>query len=208
MKFYSQSGQDKIIFENFFKNKDNGYYVDIGAHDGITFSNTYFFEQLGWKGICIEPNPVVFTKLSMNRTCEISNHAICERNGTVKFLQVGHPQGKNEYTEMLSGRASKYDMRHMNRVITESEREGVARKLIDVPASTFDNIVKEKNIDFLSIDVEGAELDIVNNINFKDYNISVITLENNFKDQTINEILLTNGYKIFQTIGADYIFYK
>ena len=48
MEFYSQYGQDKFLFENFFKEKNNGFYLDIGAHDGITLSNTYFFEKLGW----------------------------------------------------------------------------------------------------------------------------------------------------------------
>ena len=57
MKFYSQCGQDKWAYENLFKNKNDGFFIEIGADDGIHFSNTKFFEDLGWNGICIEPSP-------------------------------------------------------------------------------------------------------------------------------------------------------
>ena len=69
MKYYSQFEQDKFIYENYFINKTKGYFVDIGAHDGITFSNSKFFEELGWDGVCIEPNPKIFEK-RMNKLCE------------------------------------------------------------------------------------------------------------------------------------------
>ena len=55
-KYHSQVGQDKFINEKVFRGLRNGYFVEIGAFDGVTFSNSYFFEkELGWKGICIEP---------------------------------------------------------------------------------------------------------------------------------------------------------
>ena len=67
MNYYSQFGQDKYLNENFFHNKSNGTYVDIGAHDGITGSNTYFFDLLGWEGICFEPLPEIYNQLVINR---------------------------------------------------------------------------------------------------------------------------------------------
>lgn len=55
MKYKSQYSQDKFLNENFFKNKKNGVFIDIGAHDGITMSNSFFYEkQLGWDGLCVE----------------------------------------------------------------------------------------------------------------------------------------------------------
>ena len=64
---FSQFNQDKFIFENFFPVKSDGVFVDIGAHDGITLSNTWFFENyLGWTGYCFEPNPSLFAKLVEN----------------------------------------------------------------------------------------------------------------------------------------------
>ena len=53
MNYYSQFEQDKFVYENFFQGKTDGYFVDIGAHDGTTFSNSRFFEELGWTGVCV-----------------------------------------------------------------------------------------------------------------------------------------------------------
>ena len=63
MKFYSQFNQDNYVFNKFFKNNQNGFFLDIGEHDGVTGNNTKFFEDLGWSGVCIEPIPSVFEEL-------------------------------------------------------------------------------------------------------------------------------------------------
>ena len=58
MNFFSQTGQDRLLFEHFFRGKRNGVFVDVGAYDGTTFSNTLFFERsMGWSGLCVEPLP-------------------------------------------------------------------------------------------------------------------------------------------------------
>ena len=56
-----------------FENKKNGFFVDIGAHDGISINNTKLLEDLGWDGICIEPHPKVFQRLLLNRNCKKVN---------------------------------------------------------------------------------------------------------------------------------------
>ena len=59
-QFESQLGQDKYLFENFLKHK-NGFFVDVGAHDGVFLSNTFFFEnELNWSGVCVEPSSLNF----------------------------------------------------------------------------------------------------------------------------------------------------
>ena len=69
MKHYGQYKQDKYL-DTLFKKKSNGTFVDIGAHDGVTFSNSYFFEkERNWKGICVEPIPEIFSKLDETRNC-------------------------------------------------------------------------------------------------------------------------------------------
>ena len=86
--YYSQYGQDKIINERIFNSKRNGFFVDIGANDGITGSNTYFFEkELNWTGVCIEPQPDIFHKLTDNRETECHNCAISPKSGSAKFLK-------------------------------------------------------------------------------------------------------------------------
>ena len=67
---YSQYGQDVYLINSIFPDRINGYFVDVGAYDGITLSNTFILEKhLGWSGICIEPNPEAFEKLRANRSC-------------------------------------------------------------------------------------------------------------------------------------------
>ena len=63
MKFYSQYKQDEWLYNNHFKNKKNGTFLEIGADDGIDKSNTKFFEDLGWVGMCIEASPKRFKLL-------------------------------------------------------------------------------------------------------------------------------------------------
>ena len=82
MKQYSQYGQD-ILLNNLI-NKQNGFFIDIGAHDGICFSNSYLFEtELEWNGICIEPLPNIFKKLEKNRKCILADVG---EGGTARFF--------------------------------------------------------------------------------------------------------------------------
>src|SRR5687767_14863567 len=96
--FFSQFNQDRFLETEVFKGKRGGVFVDIGANDGITLSNTYFFEKYrDWTGICIEPIPAVFEKLRANRKAICVNGCIAPSNGTAEFLWVSGA------AEMLSG---------------------------------------------------------------------------------------------------------
>src|SRR4051812_7676853 len=110
MNYQSQCKQDKFVNEVIFNNKRNGVFVDIGANDGITFSNSYFFEkQLGWTGLCVEPLESTFQKLKAVRSCKLVNGCAASFNGEETFFAV------DGYGEMLSGLKSKYDSRHLSR---------------------------------------------------------------------------------------------
>ena len=64
MRFYSQVGQDRFLLENFFRGRRGGVFLDIGAYDGETLSNTLFFEKtMGWTGLCVEPLPSAASRL-------------------------------------------------------------------------------------------------------------------------------------------------
>ena len=120
--FYSQYGQDEFLNKKFFKDKKNGFFIDIGAHNGIYFSNTYFFEKnLSWRGICIEPNPNRFKELLNNRPLSVClNCCVSNYCGEASFLCI------NGYSEMLSGLYLAYDSEHLKRV----EKEVKERKKI------------------------------------------------------------------------------
>ena len=88
-KYTSQAGQDKMIKKNFFEGKKNGFFIEIGAYDGITGSNCYHFERfLNWDGIAIEPSNVQFEKLKRNRKCKVLNNAISDEVKEVEFIEV------------------------------------------------------------------------------------------------------------------------
>jgi len=75
-KYYSQNGEDYLLCK-FFGQELNGFYVDIGDFDGIYFSNTFSFEQIGWKGICVESNPDIFELCLKNRPNSVCFNDVC-----------------------------------------------------------------------------------------------------------------------------------
>ena len=194
--YHSQYGQDKIINERIFGSKRNGFFVDIGANDGITGSNTYFFaKELNWHGVCIEPQPDIFYKLAKNRKSVCHNCAVSSKPGIAKFLKVGH-------ADMLSGLVDYMDTSHISRV--EREGEATSTGVIDVECKTFNQVLGENfNIDLLSIDVEGADFSILSSIDFDRYKIGCIAIENNSADRKIFNFLKKIGYQLEYVAGDE-----
>jgi FkbM family methyltransferase len=163
--YYSQAGQDKWVHDLI---GDSGVFVDVGAYDGIESSNTYFLEQKGWKGICIEANVDVFQLLIKNRKSININEAVTDRKGVCMFD-----------TDRIGG----------NRVVS---------------CNTLNNILKEnlfpKEIDYLSLDIEGHELPVLESIDFNTWEIKLITVEHNLylegteRKNKIFELLTQRGY--------------
>src|SRR3972149_7200372 len=133
--YCSQYAQDAVVHETFFPVKQDGIFVDIGAYDGVTISNSYFFEKdLGWKGICIEPNPQVFAKLQQSRKAICIQACISDKKETAKFLKV------SGYSEMLSGLSDKYDPKHLRRIDREIAKFGGEKQEIEVPTVTVNEL--------------------------------------------------------------------
>jgi len=200
MEYYSQFEQDKFLYENFFKNKFDGFFMDIGAHDGVTGNNTYFFEKLGWSGICIEPIPGVFSKLKNNRNCILIESALSDSKGNEDFLVL------EGYTEMLSGIMKNYDPKHLNRIDDELKSMGGKKNIIKCETITMEDLNLPHIIDYISLDVEGSELNILKTINFKKHQINFISIENNYNDSNITNIMLDNNFEIIINLGCDTIF--
>jgi FkbM family methyltransferase len=193
--YYSQSSQDKFLEENIFKGYKNGFFVDVGAHDGITFNNTLYFEkENNWTGINIEPIASVYNKLVINRpNCINLPYAICNNDGEASFIC-------NEgYTEMISGLKDTYYYKHNNRLENELKSMGGESNIINVKTKKLETIFDDnnvKNIDYLSIDVEGAEFEVIKSINFDKVFIDVIEFEDNYEEtsEPIVEYLTKLGY--------------
>jgi len=183
-QFYSQFEQDKYLEHNIFKGYKNGFYVDVGAHDGVTINNTLYFEKNhNWSGINIEPIKSVFDKLVINRPNDINlNCAVCNNDGVTEFLC------NTGYTEMISGIKSNFDPRHLQRLYNENIQMGSSTEIIKVNTKKLETIFDENNIshiNYLSIDVEGAEFEAIKSINFDKVFIDIINFENNYNDVSV-----------------------
>jgi FkbM family methyltransferase len=207
--YYSQKGQDKFLNEYLFKNKQNGTFVEIGAHDGISFSNTYFFEKnLKWAGICVEPNPNMFAKLRLNRDCICEQLCISDSEGQRDFLLC-----TGYMLEMYSGLLDNYDPRHLDRIEQEMQQFGGDKTVITVACRTLQNLFEKYNlrhIDLLSVDIEGGELAAIKSIDFDKVHIDVILIENNFNESYVKDYLEAKNYLLINHIGKDdiYVFAK
>lgn len=203
--YFSQHGQDKLLNEQIFMGKKSGVFVEVGAHDGISFSNTYFFEkELNWKGICVEPIPKFFEQLKANRDCICENVCIDDWKGKKYFLKCS-----GYITEMYSGILDYLDPRHKLRIDNEILEFGGDKEIIEVDCITLHELLKINNIreiDLLSLDVEGAEQTILQSINFNEVRINVILVENNFNEDHIRAYLRSKGYQFITRIGKDDIF--
>ncbi len=202
--FYGQYEQDRYLYENIFYNKTNGVFVEFGALDGIRFSNTYFFEKyLGWTGICAEPNPTLFPKLKENRNCICINGCISDFVGISKFFLI------HGYGVGLSGLIEKYDSNRIDVLKKEIAPYNSTYEIIDVNCYRLNGLLKKhsiNHIDFLSIDTEGGELDILKSINFDTFSIDVICVEVHHKDGKIRQFLENKGFVFLKTIGVDEIY--
>ncbi len=202
--YQSQCGQDRFVHENYFFFLKNGIFVDIGAHDGVSLSNTYFFEkEMGWTGICVEPMPEIFKLLKANRDAVCVQGCISDQVGSKRFLQISGP------VEMLSGLMDKYDPRHLERIDRELLRDGGYSEIIDVKCYLLNDLLEEQGIDhvnFLSIDTEGGEFEILSSIDFSRVQVDVITVENNYHDPRFIPLMSEKGFRFVQSLEQDMIF--
>ena len=200
---YGAGGQD-IYIAGLLGRPDHGTFVDIGANDGMTISNTLYFEkELGWNGLAIEPIPGAYEKLKSNRSCRTLNACISDREGTAEFLEV---EGR---AQMLSGLVTKYDKQHLRRINRSIKRLGGSIKKTEVECMRIGTALsrfKINRIDFLSLDTEGGELDILRDIDFNAVPVRAISVENNYFTFAIRDYLSTHGFKHMGTIGVDEIY--
>ena len=201
-KYTSQAGQDKMIKKNFFDGKKNGFFIEIGAYDGISGSNCYHFERfLNWDGIAIEPSNIQFEKLKKNRKCKVLNNAISDEVKEVEFIEV---------TEGLTQMSGINDSSFERNFKIISNNQASKTNSIKLKTITFDEIVpKNKDIDYLSIDIEGGEMNLLKSIDFKTNSIKVISVENNIpKEQNLKNFFEEINFTYLDRIGQDEIFYN
>ena len=194
----SQDGEDRYLVDTYFKGLCGGTYLELGALDGVRFSNSHLFEfGFGWSGVLIEPNPKSFKALQTNRPKNrLHNVAVCDVSREVHFMRgdEGAVTGIFEFmapsfrAEWFKGSAP-------------SRLEDVSDKIRCEPLRRVlgkDGLREKKHIDFLSLDVEGAEFEVLKTIDFTAQQFGVIFYEadphNVVKNEIVKSYLEARGY--------------
>lgn len=187
-KYYGQLLEDKHIHRHYFPRLRNGTFLEMGAYDGVTFSNTKFFEDvLGWSGVLIEAHPTAARALDLNRPkCKRFHCAVSTREGSIEFIV-------NANGPVSSAKDFTSETHHANWHATNST------EVVRVPSRPLSSILREagiKRIDFWSLDVEGGELEVLKSMDWSIpvYLICIETQEAERKIQC-DEILKANGFQ-------------
>lgn len=200
--FFSECGQDKIVKDTFFKNQKDGFFVEIGAFDGLQGSNCYHFERfMNWKGIAIEASPMQFDKLKKNRNCQLYNVALSSTKKTVEFYEV-----TEGFTQMSGINNANYQ-NSLNRITNKSKSK---INKIKINSTAFSEIIPNNQIiDLVSIDIEGNEFEVLSSIDYDMYEIKVIILENNIPEKlNYLKFFTEKNYSYYDRVGMDEIYYN
>jgi FkbM family methyltransferase len=183
MVSYAGCAED-VMLRRFFGDQATGFYVDVGAHDPVVGSVTNHFALSGWRGINIEPLPAFFQRLAAARPNDVNlNVAVSESVGTLSLIVDHTEPGLSTMTQEL---AAGY------------ESAGHRLETIQVPARPLAGIVREhcanRVVDFLKIDAEGHELQILRGIDLAVFRPRVVLIEAGYKPEAWAPILLNAGY--------------
>lgn len=178
--FYGQFGQDKWIMGSVFPGVKDGYFVDIGAGDGIRYSNSKALEDLGWKGVAVEPLPTGWE----TRKCLLFKEVLSNKKGeVVKFRVADGWSGIDSDLGLLKEKVK-------DAPLVEFVTTTVADILEKAKAPPF--------IHYVSLDTEGAEYLILQAFPFSKYKVGALTIEHNFEEPkrtNIRKLLESNGYR-------------
>jgi FkbM family methyltransferase len=177
----SESGQDlfALVANDFSKNK---VFIEIGAFDGVTYSNSYMLEKdFKWNGVLVECIPRNFRRIKNSRDCEIIFGAVSGQSGDK--IEVFESSAPNLSSTIKSEAENSW------RVVSHS-----------VPNYSLDAILRHGKtmgvIGFLSVDIEGAEYSVLKNVNLSQYEIEAICIEHNFRpeSQDLKKLIESQGY--------------
>lgn len=194
----SQLGQDLFVVSKLNIPTDAHFFVEFGATDGVTLSNTHLLEKhFHWKGILAEPAQVWHQRLLNNRNCAIDKRCVTNISGShVNFLEVQDLGGDSSSYPELSCIADYADNGDWASSIRKDNAESYTVETVSLnDLLRFHNAPKE--IGYLSIDTEGSELAILEAFDFDGYKIHIITVEHNYKDDIrsgIYNLLKHHGY--------------
>ena len=193
--YRSQNGEDRWL-EAHFGAKRDGFFVEVGAYDGVNLSNTYHFEQSGWTGLLVEPDP------------EMAERCRRERPRSLTFpCAAGDSAGEISFYKVTGGEAystTSLSAAHRDRL----ERMGLTWREVRVAVRTLDSILEEaraSRVDFVSIDVEGGELAVLRGFDIRRWKPGVVIVETNAarRDPEIGRYFVAHGYGYHHSIDVN-----
>lgn len=199
---YSQNNEDLVIMR-LLNNQRNGFYLDIGAHDPVRFSNTFQLYLNGWSGINIDPLPGCMEKFNKYRPNDINlNIGISSTVGNIKYYNFEEPAYNTTDVER-----AKYCIKHNYTKL---------KNKIDIKVDTLENVLtcysNDRIIDFMNLDVESRELDVLKSNDWDRFRPKFIAMESLaskedcmekvFEDEAI-QFLLENDYKVIGKVAAE-----
>ena len=206
--YFSEGGEDFFLW-SLFEYKSNGVFIDVGAFDGRYLSNSVSFAQAGWRGACVEPVEEFWALCKKNQPNTICIHAACVDDPKIKEVKLNaEPLGVYSRIDLQPGDAAQLRKSYENYGI--SEEQGF--QLVTVPAITLAEIVedhfRDEVIDFLSIDVEGGELKVLDGLLIEKNRPRVIVAEANDEDgkNDLKSRLQGHGYAYIRQISNNLFF--
>lgn len=194
-KTYSMFGEDLIIKKFFFKKK-KGFYVDIGCYHPIDGSNTYLLYKKGWNGINVDLNELSINLFNIARQKDENINAAI--SNTAKKVKI-YFRKKINMLNTIDIKSAKVNFKN-----------GFQTKLvksISLNSILSESKFKNKKIDFLNLDVEGNELNVLKSFNFKKYRPRLICVEiHNQKKNPVYKFLINKGYRVFWSNRFSYVF--
>jgi FkbM family methyltransferase len=188
LQFPSQIGQDRWVAEKVFPGVTNGYFLDVGSADGFINSNTWALERRGWQGICVDPFPTN----TEGRTCQMFRDVVDGEGGRkVRFAKAGETGGITNYLDRWKDETS-------------------SATTVELTTVTLGDILRRANapsfIHFMSLDIEGAELEALQGFPFDQYKLGALAVEHNYeqpKRSRIEQLLRSKGYALERTWMQD-----
>jgi len=178
---FSQDLED-ILIDKLLGKKKRGLYVDVGAYDTTRFSNTKKFYLRGWQGINIEPDPIRIDKFYKERQRDINlNFGVANKNGRLDFYKF-NPQTLSTFSQKQAQAYQKQGF-----ILTQKVKIKVCKL-----SYLLERYLGKKSIDFLSIDTEGFDLEVLKSNNWKKFKPKVICIESS--EKSIDKLLLDQGY--------------